>query len=234
MATALCPGSFDPVTLRPPRHHRAHGPSLRRRHRRGHPQPAEDAVAVQPRGAPGDAARGHRAPRQHPDRVLQGAARRLRQGPRRRRDREGPARGLRLRLRAADGADEPAAHRASTRSSSRPARSTRSCRRAWCARSPRFGGDVSSMVPEHVAKRLAGAVPTEATRDEEGGEHARGRARQGTRHRRPAAAAAGAARERARDAAVGVGDGEPGGVRRAARRTRSTACPRSCARRAGC
>ena len=53
--------------------------------------------------------RGHRAPRQHPHRVLQGAARRLRPGARRRRDREGPARRLRLRLRAADGADEPAA-----------------------------------------------------------------------------------------------------------------------------
>ena len=45
---------------------------------------------------------------QHPHRVLQGPARRLRPRPRRRRDREGPARGLRLRLRAPDGADEPA------------------------------------------------------------------------------------------------------------------------------
>ena len=79
------PGLVRPGDQRSPRHHRAHGASLRRRHRGRDPQPAEVAVAVHARGAPGDAARGHRAPRQRPHRVLQGPARRLRQGARRRR-----------------------------------------------------------------------------------------------------------------------------------------------------
>ena len=52
-----------------------------------------------------------------------------------RRDRQGPARGHRLRLRAADGPDEPAAVRASTRCSCRPARSAASCRARWSRRS---------------------------------------------------------------------------------------------------
>ena len=40
------PGLVRPGDARPPRHHRAHGASLRRSHRRGDPQPAEDPVAV--------------------------------------------------------------------------------------------------------------------------------------------------------------------------------------------
>ena len=57
------PGFVRPGHPRSSRHHRADRPALRRRHRRGHPQPAEVAVAVHPRGAPGHAPRGDRAPR---------------------------------------------------------------------------------------------------------------------------------------------------------------------------
>ncbi len=51
-------------------------------------------------------------------------------------DRQGPPCGVGLRVRAADGPDEPAPLGRSTPSSSRRARSTRSSRRAWCARWP--------------------------------------------------------------------------------------------------
>ena len=65
MATALCPGSFDPVT-------NGHLDIIERTarhfddvHRRRDPQPAEGAVAVHARGAPGDA--GARSPRTSPN-----------------------------------------------------------------------------------------------------------------------------------------------------------------------
>ena len=64
VTTALYPGSFDPVPQRPPRDRRDGGAPLRRGHRRRHPQPAEERVAVHPRGAPGDDRRVGRPPRQ--------------------------------------------------------------------------------------------------------------------------------------------------------------------------
>ena len=57
------PGLVRSRHQRSPRHHRADRAPLRRRDRRGDPQPAEDAVALHPRGAPGDAGRGDRPPR---------------------------------------------------------------------------------------------------------------------------------------------------------------------------
>ena len=55
------PGIVRSGDPRPPRHHRTLVPALRRGDRRGHPQSAEDAVAVQPRRAPADAEGGDRS-----------------------------------------------------------------------------------------------------------------------------------------------------------------------------
>ena len=189
MATALCPGSFDPVTL-------GHLDIIERTSRHfddvivaviRNPQKTQSLFSLEERqemlkectahlsnirieffkGLLVDFARDHGAER----------------------DREGPARRLRLRLRAPDGADEPATLRASTRSSSRRAPTTRSCLRAWSARSRVIGGDVSSMVPAHVAHRLAEMFPQQSdppTNDslQRGGPHDRERAREDPRHRR--------------------------------------------------
>ena len=59
----------------------------------------------------------------------------------------------------------------------------------------RFGGDVSSMVPKHVADRLVEMFPTSRARTVS---DARGRAREGPRHRCAAASAARACSTRAR------------------------------------
>ena len=84
MATALCPGSFDPVT-------HGHLDIIERTARHfddvivaviRNPQKAQSLFTLEERQEM--LARGHGPPRQHPDRVLQGPARRLRQGPRRR------------------------------------------------------------------------------------------------------------------------------------------------------
>ena len=171
------------------------------------------------------------------DRVVQGPARRVRQGARRRGDREGPPRRVRLRLRAADGPDEPEALRRSTPSSSRRARSTRSCRRAWCARWRKFGGDVTSMVPPSVAaERLDASGSLRPATPRLAGARGVGTDERpaGVRPRDDAAAAPRDDRHRAHDADVGVGARQPRRGARGARRGARRRCPRSCATRAGC
>ena len=223
VATALCPGSFDPGDPRPPRHHRAHRAALRRRHRRGHPQPAEGAVAVHPRGAPGDA--GARRPRTSPTCGSSSSRACSSTSPRdhgAERDREGPAGRLRLRLRAADGADEPAAvgHRhllhldepaalvpvvepgAGGRASS-----AATCR-AWCRpRSP-------TRLAERFVERERG--------DADGVERS---ARRTTSTPMRCLQLREHHRHRAHDADVGVGDGQPRRDRSSSSTTRSTALP---------
>ena len=62
----------------------------------------------------------------------------------------------------------------------------------------RFGGDVSSMVPPHVGDRLAEMFPRKAEKSTEKDADARGRAREGARHRRAAEPAPRGARRGAR------------------------------------
>ena len=223
MATALCPGSFDPVTL-------GHLDIIERTARHfddvivaviRNPQKAQSLFT--PRGAPGDAEGGDRAPRQRPDRVLQGPARRLRQGPRRRGDREGPAGGLRLRLRAPDGADEPAASGIDT---------------FFISTSPQYSFLSSSLVRE-VAKlrrrrvehgaaerRRRGSSSGSASAEGAIVSDARGATREGARHRDARCSQLREiARDRAHDADVGVGAGQPRRVRSSSSTTRSTALP---------
>ena len=85
MATALCPGSFDPVTL-------GHLDIIERTARHfddvivaviRNPQKSQSLFTLEERQEMLGEVTAHLA--QHPDRVLQGPARRLRPGPRRRR-----------------------------------------------------------------------------------------------------------------------------------------------------
>ena len=109
VATALCPGSFDPVT-------NGHLDIIERTARHfddvivaviRNPQKTASLFTLEERQEMLAEEIAHLDQRAH--RVLQGPAGRVRQGARRRGDREGPPGGLRLRLRAADGPDEPAA-----------------------------------------------------------------------------------------------------------------------------
>ena len=147
------------------------------------------------------------------------------QRPRRRRDREGPAGRLRLRLRAADGADEPAAlgHRhvlhldepaalvpvVEPGAGGRPVRrrrlghgARRTCRPA---RRDVRQADRSARRTERCSRTSPSKVPDTADA--------------------AARSSASIARRGAHDADVGVGDGQPRRVRRDRCRTRSTALP---------
>ena len=206
-----CPGSFDPVT-------------------NGHLDVIERAAALF------DEVDRRRAGQQDEERpvqpstsastMLREASRRTAQRPRRlfhgllvdycrdhgdRRDREGPARGQRLRLRAADGADEPPARPASRRCSwpTNPLYSFLSS--SLVKEVATYGGDVSGLVPDTVLRRLeqrraarlrpTPPAPTTAS-SPTWRTTRRGRPRQARRALR-------ARRERPRDADVGVVHRQP-------------------------
>ena len=134
VARALCPGSFDPVT-------NGHLDIIERTARHfddvivaviRNPQKAESLVHA--RGAPGDAAGGHR----HLPNVQIESFKGLLVDYAKEHDAQAIVKGLRAvsdfdyELQMAQMNQRCPG---STRSSSPPARSTRSCRRAWCARS---------------------------------------------------------------------------------------------------
>ncbi|CAK7280689.1 exported hypothetical protein [Streptomyces misionensis JCM 4497] len=92
------------------RHHRPSLPAVRRGLRRGDDQPVQEGP-VRHRGADRAHPRGDHRLRQRARRVPPRPARGLLQRARHPRDRQGPARRQRLRLRAADGPDEQRPHR---------------------------------------------------------------------------------------------------------------------------
>ncbi len=107
---AVCPGSYDPVTnghldiIQPRRR------ALRRGRRRGRQPPgAQGQDAVHGRGTRGIHQRGGARHRGRARGIVQDARRRVRRARRREGDREGPARDLRLRVRAGDEPAEPPA-----------------------------------------------------------------------------------------------------------------------------
>ena len=105
---AVCPGLLRPDHQRPPRRHRARRAALRRgRRRRRQPSGAQEQDALRDRGAPRLHRRGDRAPGQRPRRAVRRPRRRLRAPHRGPRDRQGPARDLRLRVRAGDEPAQP-------------------------------------------------------------------------------------------------------------------------------
>ena len=158
MATALCPGSFDPVTL-------GHLDIIERTARHfddvivaviRNPQKTKSLFSLEERQQMLQGS--DRAPAEHPHRVLQGPARRLRARPRCERDREG--------LRAVSDFDyELQMAQMNQRLSgidtffisTSPQHSFLSS--SLVREVARFGGDVSSMVPPHVADRLAEMFP---------------------------------------------------------------------------
>ena len=92
MAIALCPGSFDPVTL-------GHVDIIERSARHfdevivaviRNPQKSQSLFTLEERQEMLDEVTA--PPVEHPDRVLQGPPRRVREGARRRVDRQGPPR----------------------------------------------------------------------------------------------------------------------------------------------
>ncbi|CAA9310525.1 MAG: Phosphopantetheine adenylyltransferase, partial [uncultured Frankineae bacterium] len=105
-ATGSLSRFLRPRDPRSPRHRRTGLGHLRRGHRR-RPRQQEEVLAVHGRGAHGPARPGHRGLRQRQGRQLPRTARRLLPHPADPRHRQGPARDQRLRLRAADGPDEP-------------------------------------------------------------------------------------------------------------------------------
>ena len=116
MRRAVCPGLLRPGDQRPPRHHRPGQPALRRSRRRGGHQ-RQQATDVLVRGAHRHAAE---ATAEYGNVVVDSFDGLLVDFCREPRDpghRQGPAGDQRLRLRAADGADEPRPGRASRRCS---------------------------------------------------------------------------------------------------------------------
>ena len=152
------PRLVRPVPQRPPRGGRAGRPALRRGGGGRPAQPAEGRAPVQPGRARGDARGGPRAPAERPHRLGVHAGRERGPGRRGLGHREGPAGGLGLRERAADGPDEPPAVGGRDRSSSRPARPTRSWPRACCARSPATAATCRPSCPRRSATPAAGEV----------------------------------------------------------------------------
>ena len=98
-------GVLRPHHQRAPRHHRPRLPAVRRGVRRRDDQQVQ-AGPVRRRGADRADRGGHRGARQRAGGGLPRPAGRLLQAARHPRHRQGPARGQRLRLRAADGPDE--------------------------------------------------------------------------------------------------------------------------------
>ena len=142
---AVCPGSFDPVTNG---HLDIVAPglaALRRGGRRRRRQQVQEP-AVHRRGAHRDARAGVRRASPTSASRLHRPAHRLLPGARHPRDRQGAARGHRLRLRAPDGADErllagvetvfvpdqPASARSSPRAWSRRSRRSAATSPGWC------------------------------------------------------------------------------------------------------
>ena len=78
--------------------------------------------------------------------------------PRRPGDREGPAGGQRLRLRAADGADEPPAQQRGHACSCRTNPDSSFLSSSLVKEVAMWGGDVSGLVPEAVLRRLTARV----------------------------------------------------------------------------
>ena len=225
------PGIVRPDPQRPPRDHRDRVAPLRRGRRGGHAQPAEGRAAVQPRRAPGDDRGVARPPRQRQGHDVLAARRRPGPGGRRRLHRQGPARRLRLRVRAADGPDEPQGSPASTRSSSRRRRPTRSSRRSSSARSP-----ASAATSRRWSRRRSPSASRRSTprerlrrRPRRAGRPVAAAGRRPQYHaRRDRGDPAAAARHHRRGptgAAVGVVDDQQGGGARAARRGASTRLP---------
>ena len=90
-------------------------------------------------------------------RQLPGPARRLLPRPRHPGDRQGPARGQRLRLRAADGADEPRAGRRRDAVHADGPAGRATCPPAWSSRSRSSAATSPSLVPKAVNDRLVRA-----------------------------------------------------------------------------
>ena len=221
MATALCPGSFDPVTLghldiieRSARHFDEVIVAVIR-----NPQKTQSLFSLEERQQmlEGSAVAhlGNMRIEFFKGLLVEFAKRARRPG-----DRQGPARRLRLRLRAADGADEPAAlgHR-HVLPLDQPA-ATRSCRRASCARSRASAATCRAWCPKHVNDRLV-----EMFRGEGGVTVLEDEPEKVPDTAVLLASCARCSRTRAQAADVGVGLGQPRRVRRDPRRTRSTGLP---------
>ena len=206
MATALCPGSFDPVTL-------GHLDIIERTARHfddvivaviRNPQKTQSLFSLEERQEMLQG--GHRAPRRT---SASSSSRASSSTSPRTTAQNAIVKGLRavsdfdyeLQM-----AQMNQRSRASTPSSSRPARSTRSCRRASCAKSRASAATCRAWCRRPSTTACSRCSTATARKDVM---RVRGRARQGPDTAAAAAAAPGAARERAQHAAVGIGDGQP-------------------------
>ena len=215
------PGLLRPGHQRPPRRHRAGQPALRRGHRRRARQPASTGCS-RSTSASRCCARSPPASATSSVDSFRGLLVDYCREQRHPRRRQGAARRQRLRLRAADVADEQPADRASRRCSSPTNPEYSFLSSSLVKEVATWGGDVSGLVPEPVLRRLGRRLAplVRTTHRPSAGDRRRGRARQARRAHRHR-------RGRPVDADVGVLRGQPRRGARAARGDRARCCPRS-------
>ena len=177
-----------------------------------------------------------RAPRQRRGHDVQLTRRRPRPQRRRALHREGPPGRVRLRVGAADGADEPLHLRG--RHLFIPTTSSHSFLASKLIRDiARFGGDVTSMVPPCVAAKSEGAVPVMSRPTEDGVDDSSTTTDTALRPTAPRISSASWSRSSRSARSVPMSstvDGAPRGGPRHPRRRDSLTCPTSCGRPAGC